>query len=94
MSPVSGANRGIGFAIVQSTALRVPSATYILSCRSQQAGERAKQELRLHGVTASVDVIQLDVTDNASILNAKEAVEKKYRRLDSMSSHALNSPRC
>ena len=80
---VTGANRGIGFAIVQSTALRVPKATYILACRSQSAGETAILELQKLGVTAPLNVVVLDVTDDASILAAKEVVEKKYGKLDS-----------
>jgi NAD(P)-dependent dehydrogenase (short-subunit alcohol dehydrogenase family) len=80
---VTGANRGIGFAIVQSTTFRVPSATYILACRSQSAGQAAIQELKKLGVTAPLDVVVLDVTDDASILAAKAVIEKKYNKLDS-----------
>jgi NAD(P)-dependent dehydrogenase (short-subunit alcohol dehydrogenase family) len=79
---VTGANRGIGFAIVQSTALRVPDANYILACRSKDSGEQAIGELKKLGVTAALDVVSLDVTDNTSILAAKEIVERKYGRLD------------
>lgn len=80
---VTGANRGIGFAIVQSTALRVPNATYLLACRSQDAGEKAIEELKKLGVTAPLDTVVLDITDDASIISAKDAVEKKYGHLDS-----------
>ena len=80
---VPGANRGIGFAIVQSTALRDPNGTYILACRSQSAGSTAIQELQKLGVTAPLDIVVLDVTEDASILAAKEVVEKKYGKLDS-----------
>jgi NAD(P)-dependent dehydrogenase (short-subunit alcohol dehydrogenase family) len=79
---VTGSNRGIGFAIVQSTALRIPAATYILACRSQDAGEKATEELKALGVTAALDVVVLDVTDDASIIRAKDAIEKKYGKLD------------
>jgi NAD(P)-dependent dehydrogenase (short-subunit alcohol dehydrogenase family) len=90
MSPiilVTGANRGIGFAIVQATALRVPQATYLLACRSQDAGEKSIEDLKNLGVTAKLDVIILDVTDDASIINAKNQVEKKYGLLDSQCSY-------
>lgn len=80
---VTGANRGIGFAIVQSTALRAPNSIYILGCRSQRAGEDAIVELKKLGITASLDVVVIDVTDDASIIEAKNAIEKKYGKLDS-----------
>jgi NAD(P)-dependent dehydrogenase (short-subunit alcohol dehydrogenase family) len=95
MSPiilVTGANRGIGFAIVQSTALRVSNATYILACRSQDAAEKGIKELRKLGVTAQLDVVVLDVTDDVSISQAKDAVEKKYGTLDSRYSYTLDDP--
>lgn len=85
MSPiilVTGANRGIGFAIVQATSLRVPNATYLLACRSQDAGEKSIEDLKNLGITAKLDVIVLDVTDDASIIDAKDQVEKKYGVLD------------
>ena len=66
-----------------TTALQVPNATYILACRSQSAGKTAILELKKLGVTAPLDVVVLDVTDDTSILAAKEVVEKKYGRLDS-----------
>ena len=80
---VTGSNRGIGFSIVQSTALRVPDATYILACRSHDAGMAAVQELKALGVTAVLDVVVLDVTDDASIVKAMETVQEKYLKIDS-----------
>ena len=81
---VTGANRGIGFATVQATSLRLPTATYILACRSKPSGEAVILELKQLGVAAALDVVVLDVTDDASILAAKEVIEKKYSKLDSM----------
>jgi NAD(P)-dependent dehydrogenase (short-subunit alcohol dehydrogenase family) len=80
---VTGANRGIGFAIIQVTALRLPNATYILGCRSQPSGLAAISELQKLGVTATLDVVEIDVTNDASILAAKDTVEKKYHQLES-----------
>jgi NAD(P)-dependent dehydrogenase (short-subunit alcohol dehydrogenase family) len=80
---VTGANRGIGFAIVHSKSLRVPNAIYILACRSQAAGSTAIQELKKLGVTAPLEVVVLDVTDDASILAASSTVKEKYGKLDS-----------
>ncbi|KAE9371474.1 NAD(P)-binding protein [Stipitochalara longipes BDJ] len=85
---VTGANRGIGFSIVQATALRNPSSTYILACRSSPSGEAAVIELKKLGVTAPLDVVELDVTKDSSIMSAKEYIEKKYGRLDVLVNNA------
>jgi len=85
---VTGANRGIGFSTVQATALRNPTATYILACRSPSSGQAAILELQKLGVTAPLDVIELDVTNDATIISAKEYVENKYGRLDVLVNNA------
>ena len=82
---ITGANRGIGFSTVQATALRNPTATYILACRAVSSGEAAIAELQKLGVTATLDVVELDVTNDATIISAKENIEKKYSRLDGSS---------
>jgi NAD(P)-dependent dehydrogenase (short-subunit alcohol dehydrogenase family) len=78
----TGANRSLGFAILQATALRLPSATYLLGSRSAQAGEEAIEELKKLGVKAPVEVLELDVSKDSSIFSAVEAVKVKYGKLD------------
>lgn len=72
---VTGANRGIGFAIVQAAAGRIPGATFILGCRSLQAGQEAAD--KLHGLNPKVvfDVVQIDIERDESILAAVKWVE-------------------
>jgi NAD(P)-dependent dehydrogenase (short-subunit alcohol dehydrogenase family) len=82
---VTGANRGIGFSIVQATALRNPTSSFILACRSVSSGEAAMVELKKMGLAAHLDVVELDVTNDATIVSAKEYVEKKYGCLDGSS---------
>jgi NAD(P)-dependent dehydrogenase (short-subunit alcohol dehydrogenase family) len=79
---VTGANRGIGFSIVQATALHIPDATYLLGCRSESSGTEAVSELRKLGVNATLEALVLDVTSDTSILAARETIEKKYGHLD------------
>lgn len=79
---VTGANRGIGFSIVLQTALRNPSAVYILACRSVSSGQTAIKELNGQGVKAVLDVVELDITVDSSIAAAAEYVKEKYGRLD------------
>jgi len=81
---VTGANRGIGFSIVQATALRIPAATYLVGSRTQSAGEEAVSELQKLGVTASLEVLVLDVTSNQSIVSAVDVIKEKHGRLDGL----------
>jgi NAD(P)-dependent dehydrogenase (short-subunit alcohol dehydrogenase family) len=82
---ITGANRGIGFSTIQATAFRSPTSIFILACRSAPSGEVAIAELKNLGVTASLDVVELDVTNDSTIISAKQYVEKKYGRLDGLS---------
>jgi len=79
---ITGANRGIGYAIVQATALRYPQHTYILGVRSTSSGQTAITSSRALGVISKLDVLELDVTSNSSILAAKDYISKTYGRLD------------
>lgn len=85
----TGANRSLGFVILQATALRHPFATYLLGSRSAQAGEEAIKILKELGVKAQVEVLELDVSKDSSIFAAVETVEAKYGKLDSNPSHPL-----
>lgn len=86
---VTGANRGIGVAIVQSTASRLPSATIILGCRSLEAGHEAVEQLRKVGLKTSFDVVQIDIDNDESIAAAVQAIGKKHGRLDGEHSRVL-----
>ena len=86
---VTGANQGLGYAIVQVSALRQPSYTYILCSRDVKKGKEAVQQLKDAGVTATVDLLQLDVTDDEQIAAAVKYVDSTYGRLDGMASSVL-----
>lgn len=79
---VTGANRGIGFAIVQAAADRVLDATFILGCRSLEAGHEAAEKLRVLNSKARFDVVQIDIENDESILAAVKYVTEKYGKLD------------
>jgi NAD(P)-dependent dehydrogenase (short-subunit alcohol dehydrogenase family) len=78
----TGANRSLGFAILQVTALRLPSATYLLGARSPKDGAEAVEELKKLGITSNIEVLELDVSEDASIFAAIETVQTKYGKLD------------
>ncbi|KAF6220892.1 hypothetical protein HO133_002572 [Letharia lupina] len=81
MSPriilITRANRGIGFSILQALATRSPSHHYLLAARSTPNGELAIQELRKSGVQAEIDVVELDVANEASIKAAERKIRKR-----------------
>lgn len=79
---VTGANRGIGFAIVQSAASRIPSATFIIGCRAVRVGQQAIERLRQLDLKATFDCVQIDIEVDDSILNAVHQIREKYGKLD------------
>lgn len=79
---VTGANRGIGFAIVRSAASRIPSATFIVGCRSVEAGHQAVEQLRHFDLKATFDHVQIDIERDDSILNAVNIIQARYGKLD------------
>ncbi|OCL02960.1 NAD(P)-binding protein [Glonium stellatum] len=84
----TGANQGLGYAIVQVAAQRNPRALYILACRNVAAGHEAAQQLKDEGVTAMTEVIELDVTNDEHIAAAAKHVESKYGKLDVLINNA------
>ncbi|CRG83420.1 hypothetical protein PISL3812_00771 [Talaromyces islandicus] len=85
---VTGANQGLGYCIVSVTATRDPSAHFILACRNVEAGEKAVEELKKNGITASLEVLKLDVTNDDEIVAAVDAVTAKHGRLDVLVNNA------
>ena len=79
----TGANQGLGFEIIHVTALREPSSTYILACRRVDAGHEAVKRLRDLNVTARIDVLELDVNNDAHIEVAIKYVTDQHGKLDS-----------
>ncbi|CAM1511696.1 Fc.00g092090.m01.CDS01 [Cosmosporella sp. VM-42] len=86
---VTGGNRGIGYAIVQSIAERLPSSTIIIACRDPKAGETAIEQLKANGAKASLDVVQIDIEDDDSIEAAAATVGNKYGKLDVLINNAI-----
>ncbi|TFK87094.1 short chain dehydrogenase/reductase family protein [Polyporus arcularius HHB13444] len=84
----TGANQGLGYWIIQVAALRDPTSTYILCSRSLENGKAALQKLKDAGVTAKVDLLQLEVTDDDQIAAAAKYVQETYGRLDVLINNA------
>ena len=85
---ITGANRGIGFSILQALATRSPTDHYLLAARTTESGKSAIQELRKSGVQAEIDVVELDVANGSSMKAAERVVWKQYERLDDLVNNA------
>ena len=79
---VTGANRGLGLAIVRVAGSRDPSAHYILACRDIDSGADAIDDLKQSGIVASLELLQLDTTKNSDIIKAVEHISATHGRLD------------
>ena len=79
---VTGANQGLGLAIIEVAGKRFPSNTYILCARDMEKGQQAVHQLRDRGVSAAIDVVELDVTNDDHIASAVNHVDAQYGRLD------------
>jgi NAD(P)-dependent dehydrogenase (short-subunit alcohol dehydrogenase family) len=71
---VTGANKGIGFEVVKELAQN--GFFVYLGCRSLENGTAALEKLKADGIN-SIEVIQLDVTDQKSINAARAAIGNK-----------------
>ena len=83
----TGANQGLGLAIVHVLAQREPTGHYILCARNTSAGDEALAGLRRQGIRADIEVLQLDVTNDDQIQAAIDHVQSRYQRLDGKQTH-------
>ncbi len=73
------ANGGIGFEVALQL-LSEPSNHILLGSRSVKKGEAAVQDLQSRKLPGTVELLQIDVTDEESIAAAAKSVESKYGR--------------
>lgn len=83
---ITGGNRGIGKAIVQTLGTCISDAFILVGCRSKDAGQSCVRELHQAGISARMEPIAITITDDASIKRAVQSVEKMFGRLDGKSS--------
>jgi NAD(P)-dependent dehydrogenase (short-subunit alcohol dehydrogenase family) len=85
----AGANQGIGFETAKN--LLLSSATYhiLLGSRDSSKGIEAVSALRaLPDIKGTVDAVQIDVTDDATVDAAAKHVSNTYGRLDVLVNNA------
>ena len=81
---ITGANKGIGKEIARQ--LGKKGFKVLLGSRDEARGEAAAKELKADGVDA--EVIQLEVSEQASIDKAIKSIEQKYGHLDALVNNA------
>jgi NAD(P)-dependent dehydrogenase (short-subunit alcohol dehydrogenase family) len=82
---VTGSNRGIGFEIAKQLALK--KIQVVLTSRSSTKGEAALRNLTRDGAKKVV-FMQLDVSNQVSVENLSNEVEKTFGRLDILVNNA------
>lgn len=82
---ITGANKGIGLETVKQL---LQKGFYVyLGSRDKQRGLEAVEKLKAEGLT-NVEAIQIDVTDDNSVKNARTEIEKKVKCLDVLINNA------
>lgn len=82
---VTGANKSIGFEVVRQLAQK---GIYVyLGSRDLENGKAAVSKLVAEGLS-NVEVIQLDITDDESVKNARIEIGKKAKALDILINNA------
>ena len=82
---VTGANRGLGFAIVRDLCRRFPGDV-VLTARDEARGREAVQQLQAEGLSPRFH--QLDITDLQSIRAVRDFLRKEYGGLDVLVNNA------
>lgn len=83
---VTGGNSGLGFEAVKAFAQN--GAKAIMACRNMQKGNSAKSEIEKQNISASIEVMELDLMDLKSIKKFAADFKKKYDKLDVLLNNA------
>ena len=84
---VTGANQGLGFALVQDLANRLdPEDTVYLAARSKDRGRAAVEQIG--DARAKVEFVQLDVTQATSITALAAQIAERHGGIDIVASNA------
>ena len=83
---VTGANKGIGFAIVRALCKQLDNGIVYLTARNEERGREAVARLNQEGLQPKF--LQLDVTDPASVKQLKDYIKETYGGLDILVNNA------
>ncbi|KAK7178513.1 hypothetical protein DPSP01_014633 [Paraphaeosphaeria sporulosa] len=84
---VTGANSGIGLELATQL-LSDEKKHVLLGSRSVEKGTTAVTDLRSRNLPGSVELLQIDVSDEDSITAAAKAVEENHGRIDALVNNA------
>lgn len=80
---VTGGNRGIGLSIIQALAERDKNLIILVAARKLPSAEEVILSLKDNlGLKAQFEAIELDVTNDESIISCLSDIEKKHQGLD------------
>ena len=85
---VTGGNHGIGYETVKALLQSSKSYHVLLGSRSLEKANTAVATLRQLGTSNTVEVVQLDMTSDASIESAFEQVKSNHGRVDVLINNA------
>jgi NAD(P)-dependent dehydrogenase (short-subunit alcohol dehydrogenase family) len=90
---ITGANSGVGLATTKVLASASNDYHVIISARSLSKAQIAKSEVEAENPSSAsrLSIVQLDVTDGASISRARDFVEKEFGHLDALINNAGSS---
>ena len=77
---VTGANTGIG--LETSAALAGAGATVVLACRNLEKAAAARTDIEGRGPRGRVEVLRLDLADQAQIADAAAETLERFPRID------------
>ena len=77
---ITGASRGIGLAMVRQLLQR--GGDVVAACRRPAAAEELRSLAAAPGVGGRLMIVEMDVTDEASVSRAAEEVAGRHQRLD------------
>lgn len=84
---VTGGNRGLGLSTVEKFAANNTDYTVLLGSRNIKLGVEQKDRLALKGLK-NIEVLQIDTSDEQSIINAAATVKSLYGGLDILINNA------
>lgn len=83
---VTGGNSGLGYESVKAFSLK--GAMVVLACRNLAKGEKAKDEILKENPKGGIQVMQLDLSNLASVKVFAEQFKQKYSQLDVLMNNA------
>ena len=83
---VTGGNSGVGYET--SVGLAGKGATVVMACRNRQRGEQALMSVRDEFPSASVELMDLDLSDLGSVRRFAEQFKRTHDRLDGLINNA------